>query len=558
MSAEIDDGLKQDVGCIEAKDTLKRLLADRRFKTADRQKAILSYLVERRFDDEDVKAYIIAVDVLGRPSNFDSAIDPIVRIEISRLRSVLESFYAAFGDDHDVWISIRKGKYVACFTRRVDRSLVDQHFDEDVGEETQQLTAPANTERRLGGRTKLVALCAAACAAIVVLGGYAYSTRATFSEKPIVYVSVEAASPKQAGEASQMRDGLMTALTQFQTLIVAQPGYASVRNRAADAKYSIQLKYYGDMDDRSVWWQVIESASGKLLMSGLEKVETTGKNTAAVRDEVVAVLAKRIASNRGVINSIELQSDPDSLGNGCVIRAEYAIEMRRDLGAAVDCLQRTVQLMPENSDAKAALSRALLAPEGRTTPQDVTDHALDLAREAVAGAPLSGRAQLALMTARAAKGNTEAAIEAGNKAIALNPNSSDAAAGLGGVLYSAGYRAAGLSMAMDASNNVDVVPRCALVVLALDAFRDARYSEALVLTEQVNGSSPLTSVIRSAALGELGSEQARASLDDGDISPAVFKRTVDAVGLEPDLVSMLEKGLSKAGADLASVGSISR
>ncbi|KRB59514.1 hypothetical protein ASE04_26475 [Rhizobium sp. Root708] len=441
----------RDVDCAEAKDTLERLLADRRFKTADRQKAILSYLVERRFDDEEVKAYVIAVDVLGRPSNFDSAIDPIVRIEISRLRSVLESFYAAFGDDHDIWISIRKGKYVACFTRRIARLRVDRDDDEEVGEEPPQQTTPADTAQRQGGGVKRVALWAAACAAIGVLGAYAYSNRTTFSEKPIVYVSVEAANPKQAGEASQMRDGLMTALTQFQTIIVTQPGYASVRNRGTDAKYSIQLKYYGDMDDRSVWWQVIENASGKLLMSGLEKVETTGKNTAAVRDEVVAVLAKRIASNRGVINSIELQSDPDSLGNGCVIRAEYAIEMRGDLGAAVDCLQRTVQLMPENYDAKAALSRALLASEGRTTPQDVTDHALDLAREAVARAPLSGRAQLALMTARAAKGSTEAAIEAGNKAIALNPNSSDAAAALGGVLYSAGYRAAGLSMAMTSS-----------------------------------------------------------------------------------------------------------
>ncbi|KRB59515.1 hypothetical protein ASE04_26480 [Rhizobium sp. Root708] len=78
------------------------------------------------------------------------------------------------------------------------------------------------------------------------------------------------------------------------------------------------------------------------------------------------------------------------------------------------------------------------------------------------------------------------------------------------------------------------------------------------MTEQVNGSSPLTKVIRLAALGELGSEQAKASLDDGNISPAAFKKTVDAVGLQPDLVSMLEKGLTKAGADLEPVGSISR
>ncbi|MCW1751152.1 tetratricopeptide repeat protein [Rhizobium acaciae] len=554
MGAEIDDESMHDVNRVHARDALDRLLADTRFKIAGRQKAILSYLVARRFE-EDVKAYVIAVDVLGRPSNFDATIDPIVRIEMSRLRSTLESFYAAFGDDHDIWISITKGKYVACFTRR--SSLASEDIDgAEVVEEQHQPAVPADGNRRR--QMSLWTVGKIACGTIAVLGGYAYASRPTISEKPIVYVSVEAADPKQTGEASQMRDSLLTALTQFQTLIVAQPGYASVRSRGADARYAIHLKYYGDNDKRGVWWQVIESSSGKLQMAGLEEVETTGKNTAAVREEVVTALARRIASSRGVINSIELVSDTDSLGNGCIIRAEYAFEIGRGLDAAIDCLRRTVRLVPEDSDAKAVLARALLVPEGRATPPEVTDHALNLARDAVARAPLSGRAQLALMTAWAAKGSMQTAIEAGNRAISLNPYSSDAAAALGGVLYSAGYRAAGLSMAMDASKDVDVVPRCALLVQALDAFRNARYTEALMWIEQVNGITPLAKLIRSAALGELGSEQARVSLQDADVSPTGFKKTIDAVGLQPDMVSMLERGLSKAGADLGSVGSISR
>ncbi len=50
---------------------------------------------------------------------------------------------------------------------------------------------------------------------------------------------------------------------------------------------------------------------------------------------------------------------------------------------------------------------------------------------------------------------------------ALNPYSSHASAALGGV-----------SMAIDASKNVNVIPYCALIVQAANAFRNERNTEA--------------------------------------------------------------------------------
>jgi tetratricopeptide (TPR) repeat protein len=554
MSAVFHGRVEQEVDCGQARDVLERLLADPRFKVPDRQKSILSYLVDRHLEDENVKSYSIAVDVLGRPTSFDPGIDPIVRIEMSRLRSSLESYYLAFGHELDVWISINKGKYVVRFTRKQE-AFTQNPGGEDAPRSV-AIQQPALTPGRWQGSR--VTLFCSSVVMVVAVAAYAYLARATFSEKPTVYVSVEAASPEQAGEASQMRDGLLIALTQFQTLKVAQPAYASARANGSDRRYGVQLKYYGDGDDRSVWWQLVENSSGRLLMSGLERVDTTGKDPARVRDEIVKGLAKRLAANRGVINGMEMQADNSSLGNGCVIRAEYALDVRGDLDAAKDCLQQTLRWRPEDSDANGVLARVLVAPQGRTTAPETVDRALDLAKKAVATAPLSDRAQLGLMAAQAASRRPDAAIEAGNKAIALNPNNPDAAAALGGVLYAEGYRGAGVSMAIEASKDTPVVPRCALVVMALEAFRNARYSEALLWTEQINGSSPLTSVLRAASLGELGSDQAKASLNDGGVSGPVFRKTMDATGLQPELVSMLERGLTKAGADFESVGSISR
>lgn len=559
MSAGIHDRREQILDYEQTREAVKRLIADPRFKVPDRQKSILMYLVERRLDDENVKSYAIAIDVLGRPSSFDPSTDPIVRIEMSRLRSSLEAYYLAFGHEHDIWISITKGKYVVCFTRRLEPSMaLCEDVGDPVADDTVQHQAhPVPQQKPYQKQARRLALPSIVAVAAIALATYAYS-RPTVSEKPTVFVSVEAASPELAGEANKMRDGLLTALTQFQTMNVAQPAYASARANASERRYEIQLKYYGDGDDRSVWWQVVDNATGTLLMSGLERVDLTGKSDTAVQGDIVKTLAQRIAANRGIINAIELQADGSSLGNGCVIRAEYALDVRGDLGAATECLQQTLRLRPDDSDASATLARVLVTPQGRVTTPEIADRALGLAQKAAGTAPMSDRAQLALMAAQAAKSRPEAAIEAGTRAIALNPNNPDAAAALGGVLYFAGYRQAGVSMALDASKETPVVPRCAMVVLALDAFRKARYSEALLWAEQINGSSPLTNVIRSASLGELGSDQAKASVDNGGVSGAVFRMTMDATGLQPDLALMLERGLIKAGADFDQVGSVSR
>ncbi|WP_210171773.1 hypothetical protein [Rhizobium sp. Root1203] len=80
-------------------------------------------------------------------------------------------------------------------------------------------------------------------------------------------------------------------------------------------------------------------------------------------------------------------------------------------------------------------------------------------------------------------------------------------------------------MARDASTDADVVPRCAMVVLALEAFRDARYSEALLWSEQVRETSVLASAIRAASAGELGSGDPNLVLDETGISGPKFRNT---------------------------------
>jgi hypothetical protein len=155
------------------------------------------------------------------------------------------------------------------------------------------------------------------------------------------------------------------------------------------------------------------------------------------------------------------------------------------------------------------------------------------------------------MVAQFSAGRPDAAIEAGNRAIAANPNNIDSAAELAMVLYSSGYSDAGVSMAREAARGADTVPRAAALVLAFDAYSRGQYSEASLAAEQINCADFIVQTLRTAALGQLGAGEAKARLlelrDGVENFDQVSRRKLTASRLPPTLVSALESGLVKAG-----------
>ena len=91
-----------------------RIIGDPRFQTSSRNRDFLSYIVDALLEGraDRIKAYFIAVDVFGRPESFDPTLDPIVRIEATRLRAALEQFYQATGTPLGVRLDLPRGKYL--------------------------------------------------------------------------------------------------------------------------------------------------------------------------------------------------------------------------------------------------------------------------------------------------------------------------------------------------------------------------------------------------------------------------------------------------------------
>ncbi|MBX5164923.1 MULTISPECIES: tetratricopeptide repeat protein [unclassified Rhizobium] len=562
MSAEVRDADTVKVTTADAEAELGRLIADVRFHATERQKAILIYLAEKQIAgcDDSTKAYAIAIDVLGRPSGFDPSTDPIVRIEMSRLRSAVSNYYEAFGVEGDVVIGLPKGRYVADFNRVfLPAEVGDLERGEEIAAEEPELTSGSSPAHgfRMSARAALFAIAGAIVAAGA--GATLYGRQPVFTQQPVVAISIQAADDDLRGEASQTRDLLLTALTRFQTLTVSASAPPPPSSRLG--VYRVEMKYYSDGDERMVWWQVLDGRAQDVLRSGIERVEADGRTPVAARAELVAILARRFAATRGVINNIELhETSSASLGNACVLRAEYLVDEggSGDMAQMADCLGRTIAADPLDTDAMATLSRLLLAPAGAATDPAIMRRAIALANRAVSLAPLSDRAQMALMAAHFFSGRTEAAIGAGNRALALNPNNPEVSAKLALVLYFSGFWEAGSSLAQDAGRSVDSMPRDAQLVLALDAYRSNDWSEASLLAEQINFGDDLVRAIRAASLGELGSDQAKGRLADLRASSPGFEsdlfRKLEARGVKPSITASLEAGLTKAGASFTSRG----
>ncbi|WP_413991105.1 hypothetical protein ACMDCR_03020 [Labrys okinawensis] len=96
---------------------LSKLLSNESLRLSDRNRKFIHFVVKEVIAGrgERIKAYSIGVDVFGRGEDFDPNIDPIVRIEATRLRSALEAYYSGPGANDDVKIIMRPGSYVPVF-----------------------------------------------------------------------------------------------------------------------------------------------------------------------------------------------------------------------------------------------------------------------------------------------------------------------------------------------------------------------------------------------------------------------------------------------------------
>jgi hypothetical protein len=173
----------------------QRILQSASFHNAATLQQLLRYLAQKTFDPsaESLKEFTIGVEALGRPVDFDPKADPIVRVQIHRLRQKLREYYDSEGLHDSILIEIPKGQHLPTFEWAVNgKSLADGKSvsagDAVVSTDQAPRSAPVVSDpqvRRLGKPILLTALIAALVAAIFFAGVWTESKWAPFGSDEI-------------------------------------------------------------------------------------------------------------------------------------------------------------------------------------------------------------------------------------------------------------------------------------------------------------------------------------------------------------------------------------
>src|SRR2546423_1436475 len=111
------------------KSELESVLASGIFDRSPSLAQLLTYVCQKHFEGtaDEIKEYSIAVDALGRPTDFDQKRDSIVRVQFYRLRERLADYYEKEGSGHSLRILIPQGQYVPKFVPRSTENPTSDH-----------------------------------------------------------------------------------------------------------------------------------------------------------------------------------------------------------------------------------------------------------------------------------------------------------------------------------------------------------------------------------------------------------------------------------------------
>jgi serine/threonine-protein kinase len=96
---------------------LDRILSSKGFRRADRLKRFLTFTVNETIagHGEQLKEFVIGVEVFDKGPKFDPRSDPIVRVQARRLRAQLSHYYSEEGQNDETLIELPKGGYTPIF-----------------------------------------------------------------------------------------------------------------------------------------------------------------------------------------------------------------------------------------------------------------------------------------------------------------------------------------------------------------------------------------------------------------------------------------------------------
>ena len=104
---------------------MERITGSAHFRNSKRYPALLRYIVEETLAGrgESLKERTLGLCVFDRSADYDTNMDPVVRVSAGEVRKRIAQFYQAPGHDHDLRIEIPLGSYIPRFYRPAETAF---------------------------------------------------------------------------------------------------------------------------------------------------------------------------------------------------------------------------------------------------------------------------------------------------------------------------------------------------------------------------------------------------------------------------------------------------
>ncbi len=449
-------------GSADVRAVLDRVAASEMFRESPQLVSFLRYVVEvtLRGDSDRIKGYTIGVEALGRNSHFDPQLDPIVRVEATRLRRTIDRYFAGPGADDPVIISLSPGSYVPSFTFREDSPVVSPIK-----------TLPSKS--RLFYRARIALISAAVAVAVVVAGaviaGLFISSRNADQTitgplkpgngMPFIVLQPFAVSGKAIMgmlPPNALIEKLRDAFSRFDTINVAlHPAPAEITDQVR-FRLASTIEYRDD-GTANLRFQLFDAADGTQVWSRVFERFAAAGDRAAAEDSVVTELATLLVQPFGVIRAHErnrhLATRKGDPRYRCILEASESLRSfdPKQHNRARQCLEALISADPSFASGFAYLAALYLRQHqfdigGPAADSAALDHALRLARQAIEKQPESSRAYQILSAVLFGRGETGPAFAAIEKAIALNKYDMTMLSDFGGRLVMSGEVERGLAL----------------------------------------------------------------------------------------------------------------
>ncbi len=432
-----------------------------------------------------IKAYTIGVEVLRRDIKFDPQLDPIVRVEATRLRRAIERYYAGPGATDRVIIDLPRGSYVPIFRYR---------------EIAAARMAPAASALEwlnefARAQPALSVLIAVSLVAAVVVAGVLLRRHATQSfagsrpdvaqlppgnGMPSVYIEPLRITGTQGPggiAAARLFEKINDAFARFDTINVvyrapaSSPGNPAGAVNPAEPHSDYRLAGVLDYQDvqTNALFRVIDVAQGKVVWSRTFDRIPPSRAQGEAEDFVVVALANALLQSYGAIRSHDrakhLTSSAGDPRYRCILEAADAIRSNdpatRDRARV--CLERLTALDPSFAVGFAFLAitynREFAQEYGdRVRDPQALDKALKAAQRAIELQPEDSRAYLSLFVVRYNQREFALAFAAAEKSLALNKYDTLAMGEYGGRLIMFGQVEKGLQLMQRAGEYGSIRP----------------------------------------------------------------------------------------------------